>query len=255
VATEETGGADDEDLHATCTALLDKGRGGAYDGKSMREKVAFLAPLHKKTSRDYLGRVSRADKAECAEVARRFGVEYWDGDRKYGYGGYTYDGRWAPVAEAIVGHYRLRPGSRVLDVGCGKGFLLHEMRRLVPGLEVVGIDVSTYALEHAKEEVRPLLREARAEALPFDDGAFDLVVSLMTLHNLYVFDLALALAEMQRVTKKDGYLAVESYRNEREKANLLAWQLTCESFYTPDEWVWIFDCFGYAGDYEMVYFE
>lgn len=218
-------------------------------------RLSFLLPLHKKTNRDYVARVARGDKAECAAVAKKFGEEYWDGDRRFGYGGYRYDGRWAPVAEAIVKHYGLDASSRVLDVGCGKGFLLHEIRTLVPGITVAGIDVSEYALAHAKEEVKPFLRLGRAQAIDEPDASFDLVISMMTLHNLYVFDLAKALAEITRVSKKSAYVVVESYRDEVEKANLLAWQLTCESFYTPDEWVWIFDRFGYRGDYEFLYFE
>lgn len=217
--------------------------------------IDFLTPLHKKTRRDYTFRVLEHDKAECAEVARQFGHDYWDGDRRYGYGGYYYDGRWAPVAEEMIRHYGLKGGSRVLDVGCGKGFLLYEMKVIQPDLEVRGLDVSRYAMEHAKEEVRPFLDIGRAQHLPYPDDSFDLVISLNTLHNLYLFDLARALREIERVTRGGGYVVVESYRNEREKANLLHWQLTCECFYTPEEWVWIYEKFGYTGDYSFIYFE
>ena len=220
--------------------------------------IDFVSRLHKRTSRDYLERVRRGDKAECAEVAKRFGRDYWDGDRKYGYGGYGYDGRWAPVAGDLVEHYNLKEGDAVLDVGCGKGFLLHEMKRIVPGLKVTGIDISRYALDNSKEEVRPFLELGKAQALPYPDDAFDLVISLTTLHNLYVFDLEKALQEIERVkrVKRGGsYILVESYRNEREKANLLHWQLTCECVFTPDEWEWIFESFGYTGDHSFIFFE
>src|SRR5258708_3067330 len=117
----------------------------------------FVSGLHNRTKRDYLQRVMEYDKAECAVVAKQYGVDYWDGDRRYGYGGYRYDGRWLAVAEAIAKHYGLKPGQRVLDVGCGKGYLLYEFTRAVPGIEVAGIDASSYAIEHAKEEARPFL--------------------------------------------------------------------------------------------------
>jgi ubiquinone/menaquinone biosynthesis C-methylase UbiE len=217
--------------------------------------LEIQTPLHAKTSRDYLARVTRGDKAECAEVASRFDADYWDGDRKYGYGGFRYDGRWKPVAAKLVEHYGLGPGSRVLDVGCGKAFLLFELQSLVPGLVVEGIDVSAYALEHAKEEVRPHLRLGRADELPYPDRSFDLVISLMTLHNLPIEGVVKALREVARVTRRDAYITTESYRNEQEKANLLAWQLTCRSFHDPDSWRWLFELAGYTGDYELMYFE
>src|SRR5262249_41598974 len=124
-----------------------------------------------------------------------------------------------------------------------------------PGITVVGVDVSAYAIEHAKEEVRPFLSVARAEALPFEEKSFDFVLSAMTLHNLPIYDLAKALGHITRVSRGAAYVAVESWRNEVEKANLLAWQLTCASFHPPEEWAWLFDHFGYRGDYEFVYFE
>ena len=217
--------------------------------------VDFLSSVHKSTRRDYLGRVNEFPKAEAARLARQFGKDYWDGDRKVGYGGYHYDGRWRKVADAMVAHYGLKPGMRVLDVGCGKGFLLYDLTQAVPGLEVRGIDISEYAIEHAKEEVRPFLQVTSATDLPFEDKSFDFVYSINTLHNLYCYELHKALQEMERVARGPRYLCVESYRNEEEKVNLLYWQLTCESFYTPAEWDWIFERAGYTGDHSFIYFE
>lgn len=217
--------------------------------------VEFVTPLHTRTARDYLGRVNEHDKAESARVAKQWGRDYWDGDRRYGYGGYRYDGRWLPVAQAMAAHYGLKPGDRVLDVGCGKAFLLYEFTRAVPGIEVVGLDISTYALENAKEEVRPMLQPGHARELPFEDDSFDLVISLATLHNLRLPDLVSAVREIQRVGRRDRYIMVESYRNEREKVNLLYWQLTCESFLAPEEWDWVYAQAGYQGDFEYIYFE
>ena len=217
--------------------------------------VDFLSPLHRATKRDYLARVTEFPKAEATRIASRFGEEYWDGDRRFGYGGYHYDGRWLPVARALAEHYELKPGQRVLDVGCGKGFLLYELTRAVPGLEVVGLDLSSYAIEHAKEEVRPFLQVGNANSLPFPDASFDLVISLTTLHNLQLFDLWAALKEIERVGRGRSYVVVESYRNPEEKANLLFWQLTCECFFTPEEWDWVFRQTGYRGDHSFIYFE
>jgi len=215
----------------------------------------LLAPVHRATARDYRERVCDHDKAACAEVAARFERDYWDGDRRYGYGGYRYDGRWRAVADALAAHYGLRPGMRVLDVGCGKAHLLHDLAVAVPGLEVVGVDPSAWALTHTLDTIRPRLVRARAEALPLPDAHFDLVISLNTLHNLRLPALAAAVGEIGRVGRGRTYVVVESWRNEREKANLLAWQLTCAAFHDPDEWQWLLAHLGYQGDLGFIFFE
>lgn len=216
--------------------------------------VDFLTSVHTSTKRNYLERVTEHDKADCAEEAKKFGQAYWDGDRRFGYGGYHYDGRWRPVAEAIAKHYDLKAGQKVLDAGCGKAFLLYELTQVVPGLEVAGIDVSEYGIENAKEEVRPFLTCARADKLPFDDGEFDLVLSINVLHNLLVNEVADAVSEIERVGKQ-AYIVVESYRTEREKVNLMYWQLTCECFFRPSEWLWMYEQAGFTGDHSFIYFE
>jgi protein-L-isoaspartate(D-aspartate) O-methyltransferase len=217
--------------------------------------IDFISPIHKKTKRDYLGRVNEFPKAAAAAIAKRFDEQYWDGDRKYGYGGMRYDGRWRPVAEAMARHYGLTSKDRVLDVGCGKGFLLYELTQVVPGLEVRGLDISEYAVKNAKEEVRDFLQVGHANYLPCAEKSFDLVISINTLHNLYCYDLNKALREIERVGRKNKFVCMESYRNEEEKVNLLYWQLTCGMFCTPDEWEWWFKLTGYTGDYSFIYFE
>lgn len=217
--------------------------------------VDFIEKVHTSTKRNYLERVVDHDKIECASIANQFGKDYFDGDRKYGYGGYRYDGRWRPVADAMVQYYGLKPGDKILDIGCGKGFLLYDFTQALPGLEVAGIDISEYAIANAKEEVRPFLQVGNAIDLPFGDHTFDLVVSFNTLHNLRIFDLRRALQQIQRVGKKSKYVVVDTFRNEREKVNLLYWQLTCRCFYTPPEWEWIFQESGYTGDHGFIWYE
>lgn len=220
---------------------------------ALGRQLDFTQKLHESTARDYLARVT-SDKAACAEVASQFGAQYWDGDRRFGYGGYTYDGRWRPIAERIAQTYDLRAGDRVLDVGCGKGYLLYELTQAVPGLEVAGVDLSSYALEHAKDEIRGALVLGNATSLPYADESFDLVLSLATLHNLGIAELWQALREIERVRRRAAYIMVESYRNEREKTNLLNWQLTCKSFYSVSDWEWVYAQAGYGGDYGFIFF-
>ncbi len=217
--------------------------------------IDFLQTVHTRTPRDYVQRVTEYDKAACAEVARRFDYDYWDGDRRYGYGGYHYDGRWVGVAARLAAHYRLPLGTSVLDIGCGKGFLLHDLRQAVPNASVTGLDISTYALEHAIEDVRSRVVRGTAAHLPFADKSFDLVVSINTLHNLRVAELDSALREIERVSRGAKYVVVDTFHDERQKVNLLYWQLTCQCFYTPEDWQWWFDRTGYSGDHSFVCFE
>ena len=164
-------------------------------------------------------------------------------------------GRWKPVAEALIQAYKLGPGSKVLDAGCGKGFLLHEMLLLEPGLQICGFDISAHGIGCASDLVKPHLFLHRAQSIyPFADKEFDLVLSLGTLHNLRLFDLKTALAEIERVGQQ-AYVMVESYRNEQEMFNLECWALTAESLFDTAEWLWLFQQFGYSGDYEFIYFE
>ena len=221
----------------------------------MGQLRSFVTKLHSSTRRDYIGRMNDA-KVHCMDVAEKFGHQYWDGDRRICYGGYNYiEGRWEKLARRLVQHYSLPPKAKILDIGCGKGFLLYDFLKVIPDAEVYGIDISEYAINNSKPEIRDRLYIGNATNLPWEDNTFDLVVSITTLHNLYAYDLELALREMERVGKQHKYLCVESYRNEQEKVNLLYWQVTCEAFNTPDEWKWWFKHANYNGDYSFIYFE
>jgi len=220
----------------------------------MGRLLNIVTPLHTRTARDYIGRMTD-DKVHCMEVARRFDADYWDGDRRYGYGGYRYDGRWGAVAERLIATYQLPADAKILDVGCGKAFLLYEFTRLLPGCTVVGLDISEHALATAKEEVRGnLMQHSAADTLPFGDKQFDLAISLNVVHNLPVEYATCALAEMARVAKNQ-FLVVESYRSPRELFNLQCWALTCESFLRPASWEWLMQEADYEGDFEFIYFE
>src|SRR5271169_3766481 len=182
----------------------------------MGRLLEIVTPLHKATKRDYLARMND-DKVQCMVKAKEYEFDYWDGDRRYGYGGYKFiDGRWKPVAQALIDIYGLKYGSSVLDVGCGKGFLLYEMKKILPGLKVAGFDVSHHGLANAHEQVRPYLFSYRAQdAYPYGDDQFDLVISLGTLHNLRLYELETAVQEIERVGK-NKYIMVEGYRNVAE---------------------------------------
>ena len=220
----------------------------------MGKLVDYVTQLHQSTSRNYIDRMMD-DKVHCMKKAKEYEADYWDGDRRFGYGGYQYlAGRWKPVAQALIENYNLSNQSSVLDIGCGKGYLLYEMKLLLPNLRISGFDISNHGIDTAKQEVKEQLFIHRAQdPFPFQKNEFDLAISLGCLHNLRIFELEIALKEMERVAS-NGYLMLESYRNEQEQFNLQCWALTCESFFDTKEWTWLFEHLGYKGDYEFIYF-
>lgn len=191
---------------------------------------------------------SDAKTPENVAAAKRFGREYFDGDRSTGYGGYRYDGRWVPVAEDIAAHFRLNAASSVLEVGCAKGFLLKDLRQAVPGIEVFGLDISEYALRHAQPEVGDRVR-GNARDLPFADGAVDVVLSINTLHNLDRASCVHALREIERVSRHGSFVQVDSYRTPEQRELFLEWVLTAETHHDPQGWEQLFAEAGYSGDY------
>ena len=201
-----------------------------------------------KTKRNIQQRASGKDPSVVA-TARRFGQEYWDGDRKYGYGGYRYDGRWRSVARDIVAHFGLKSGMRLLDVGCGKGFLVKDLMLECPGLEAFGLDISRYALLHCEAEVVGRLHLGSAEDLPFPDRAFDCVLSINTIHNLPRPRALVALREIERLSPGRAYVQVDSYHTPEQKALFEDWVLTAEFHDYPPGWKKLFAEAGYTGDY------
>lgn len=220
----------------------------------MKKELYIFNKLHKKTSRDYISRMID-DKVTCMKKAKEYEFEYWDGDRRFGYGGYKYDGRWKEIALDLIKEYNLTNNSKVLDVGCGKAFLLYELTLLLPGIEIEGFDISKHGINNALDKVKNKLYIHKAQdKYKYDDNYFDLVISLGTLHNLKINELKVSLQEIERVGK-NKFIMMEGYRNEQELFNLQCWALTCESFFKPEEWTWLFEEFNYTGDYEFIYFE
>ncbi len=214
----------------------------------------IITSLHTSTKRNYLSRMND-NKVKCMKKANKFDYNYWDGSRKYGYGGYKYiPGRWSKVAKKIIRNYKLNSKSKILDVGCGKGFLLKEIKNILPSIKIVGFDISKYAIKNSHPDIKKFLfKHDVRKRFPFKKKYYDLVISINTLHNLSLYDLSFALMECQRVAK-NKYVVVESFRNEEELFNLQCWALTCKSFFSPEEWKWIFKKNSFNGDFEFIYF-
>ncbi len=187
---------------------------------------------------------------EHRRIARRFGKEFFDGDRLNGYGGYHYHPRfWQETVKRFRDHYRLADDAGVLDVGCGKGFMLHDFKELMPELTIAGIDISEYTIENAIEPVAEYLRAGNARELPYEDDSFDLVISINTIHNLPREECRQALREIERVSRAHSFIVNDAWRNEDEHQRMLAWNLTALTYMHVDDWVEFFEEAGYTGDY------
>jgi hypothetical protein len=204
---------------------------------------------------DRLPQVKRDPKARAAAktaedraIAKRFDQAFFDGERRHGYGGYRYDGRWLPVARRFVEHYGLKHDSRILDVGAAKGFLMYDFLQVLPGATVRGIDVSAYAKENAHGGMGPLIDRGSADRLPYPDQSFDLVISINSIHNLPVALCKQALREMERVSRTHKFVTVDAWRTEEERQRLLDWILTAETYMSVDDWHKVFAEVGYTGD-------
>lgn len=183
-------------------------------------------------------------------IARKFGREFFDGDRSQGYGGFSYNGRfWQPVVPTFQSYFSLKSRDSVLDVGCAKGFMMHDMAAQIPGIEVKGVDISEYAVENAMPDMKPHVQVANATALPFADKSFDVVISVNTVHNLVREECARALQEIERVARRGAFITVDAYRDDTERQRMEAWNLTALTIMHVDEWKSFFDSIGYTGDY------
>ena len=187
---------------------------------------------------------------ENRRIARKFEKDYFDGSRDHGYGGFHYNPKyWQPVIPDFQRYYALTKHSAVLDVGCAKGYMLYDMTKLIPGIQVKGIDISEYAISNALGEVQPHCQVACATNLPFEDNSFDLVISITTLHNLEHEDLAKALQEIERVTRMNSFITLDAYYSDQEKIRMEQWNLTAKTIMQVDEWKKFFKEVGYTGDY------
>lgn len=191
---------------------------------------------------------SKSEKARA--IARKFGKDFFDGDRNYGYGGFSYNPKyWTEVVKDFTDFYNLKDGSKILDVGCAKGYMLFDFKKLNPSFEIYGIDISSYAVENAKDEVKNYLKVGNANNLEFEDNYFDLVISINTIHNLKKDECLIALKEIQRVTKKNAFITVDAYKNEEEKKRMFAWNLTAKTIMSVNEWKDFFNLANFEGDF------
>ena len=216
--------------------------------KTLGREIDILAN-YPKAKRDLSARLESKSE-ESRKIGRKFGFDYFDGDRNHGYGGFSYNPKfWQPVIPTIVENYKIGNSSTVLDVGCAKGFFLYDLKLAFPGINITGVDLSEYAIANSIPEIKPYLQVGNATKLPFENNYFDFVISINTIHNLSREDCAIALQEFERVTKGNSFITVDAYRNDEEKARMQAWNLTALTMMSVDEWKEFFLEVGYTGDY------
>ena len=187
---------------------------------------------------------------EIVKIAREFGKEFFDGDRKFGYGGLTYNPKyWVNVVKDFVEYYKIKPDAKILDVGCAKGYMVYDFKRQYPGLELHGIDISEYAIKNCHPEVKDNLQVGKAESLKFEDNYFDLVISINTVHNLELKDCVASIKEISRVSKGNSFITVDAYNSDEEKERMFKWNLTAKTIMSTNDWKDTFKKIGYNGNF------
>jgi ubiquinone/menaquinone biosynthesis C-methylase UbiE len=208
-----------------------------------------LMDLYPKTKRNIDERAKTITDEDRA-IARQFGREFFDGSRLHGYGGYSYHPRfWTDTVKRFRDHYRLAPHAAILDVGCGKGFMMHDFKRLMPGITIAGIDISEYACQNAMDDMKPNIHVGNAKNLPFPDKSFDLVISINTVHNLPLKECKQSLREIERVGRAHAFIVIDAWRNEEERERMMKWNLTALTYRHTKDWENLFAEAGYTGDY------
>ena len=214
----------------------------------MGQEINLLSKYPK--SKRNLDERSAVKNEKIRSIARKFGKEFFDGDRNYGYGGFNYHPKfWQPVVPDFINYWNLDDSKSLLDVGCAKGFMLYDLKLKIPGLKIQGIDISKYAIENSKEDVRKYLSVANATNLPFPDNSFDVVISINTIHNLDEENCGKALKEISRVSKKNSFITVDAYRNDIEREQMFKWNLTAKTIMSVEKWKEFFKKHNYDGDY------
>ena len=220
----------------------------------MKREVNLLEfyPQSKRPIDDRGNLITEQDRA----IARKFDVEYFDGDRLTGYGGYNYNPRfWTDTVAHIKDFYHLDDNSKILDIGCAKGYMMHDLSLLIPGAEIKGVDVSNYAKENSIESMQDNIVVANANNLPFPDDYFDLVIAINTLHNLPLIDCKQAFREINRVTKNNSFVMNDAWRDAKGKQAMLNWNLTALTYMSCDDWEELFKEVDYNGDYYWFFAE
>jgi ubiquinone/menaquinone biosynthesis C-methylase UbiE len=181
---------------------------------------------------------------------KKFPKEYFDGKRAHGYGGYYYNPKFfKKIVKAMIKHYKLNNKSKILDIGCAKGFMMYEFKKALPNCEIKGIDISRYCKKKAIKKIKKYIKIGTCEKLPYPNKYFDFVVSISTIHNVTKTGIKKSLKEIVRVTKKNSFIKIKAYKNAAEKNKINQWNLVAKSNLSQNQWLKLFAETNYTHDY------
>ncbi len=210
-----------------------------------------LMSRYPKPSRSNLLKERSEVSSKERELAYEFDYEYFDGPRRLGLGGYKYiPGYWEKVVEDFIDFYQLDQDSSILDVGCGKGFMLFDFSQKIPEIRIKGLEISSYCKKNALPIIYPHIDLGCCSSLPYESNTFDLAISIASIHNLDINGVKRSLKELIRVSKK-SFIKVNGYRTDEEKNKLEQWNLVAKTILHIDEWEKVFEEVGYDREWEF----
>lgn len=200
------------------------------------------------TTPRYVGYNVRTIKNRIAAAYRD--ARYYDSERNNGYGGFKYDGRWKLAVNSMCDEYGLTEKSAVLNLGCEKGFIMHDFHEKFPDMKICGADVSSYAIENAMPSIKQHITHLDTFAkLPYADNEFDFVTAIGVIYTLTLYDAICCLKEIQKVGKGKSFITLGAYRNDEEFKLFRYWTLLGATILHVNEWVEVLEHAGYTGDY------
>ena len=181
-------------------------------------------------------------------IAWELDKEYYDGDRNNGYGGFSYDGRWLKLLPAFIKRYKLNNNSKILDLGCKKGFIMKDLKTLLPGAKIYGIEDHKYPIRNAEKEIKKNIIFTNYYNIPFKNNYFDLVIGFSSIYKYNFQDVVKTIREINRVSRK-SFFTVASYSNKKEREIFDKWTLLGTTILSKKEWLELFKFLKYRGDY------
>jgi len=210
---------------------------GAFDFGYFKKKINRKSKIKKK-GRSILNKYN----------AWKLDKSYYDGNRNDGYGGFKYDARWLKILPKIIKKYKLSNNSKILDLGCKKGFIMKDLKILLPEAKVWGIEDHVYPIKKAEKEIKSKIILSKYYKIPFKKNHFDLVIGFSSIYKYNFHDVIKIIKEIKRVSKK-SFFTVASYSSEKEKVIFDNWTLLGTTILSKKDWKKLFKILDYKGDY------